>query len=79
MEEQYAEVGVITAHPLHMAYKSVLSILRTWRYAHKLGLPTNKWYGVYELKSEIVLAQMGCLPRAEARARCLSNMLNRDN
>jgi hypothetical protein len=71
-----AEVGVITAHPLYMAYKMACSILKTWRYASKLGLPANKWYGVYEPGSEMVLAQMGCSPGAEARAIRLANDMN---
>ena len=72
----HTEVGVVTAHPLSMAYKAVLTILKTWRYAKKRGLPTNKWYGVYEAKSEILLAQCGCLPGAETRARQISVALN---
>lgn len=79
MSTQYAEVGVFTAHPLHMAYKAVLSILRTWVYARKLGLPCNKWYGVYETGTEIVLAQVGCLPGAEERARRCADIINRKN
>lgn len=76
MQNRYAEVGVITAHPLRMIYKMAVSILSTWRYARSLGLPTNKWYGVYLRESEIILAQVGCLPGAEARARRFCESLN---
>jgi hypothetical protein len=74
-----ADVGVVTAHPIYMAYKLVLSVFRTWRYASKLGLPCNKWYGVYEAGTEVVLAHTGCLPGADDRARQLAKAINTNN
>lgn len=63
------EVGIVTAHPVVYAWRMLLTIWRTWRYARKNGLVTNRWYGVYERGTENVVAHFGCMPGAEVRAR----------
>lgn len=70
------EVGVVTGPPLIIACKQFISVIRTWRYAKKRGIPFAKWYGVYELGTEHVIAHTGCLPGAEERAEKIAVLIN---
>lgn len=70
------EVGAVTAHPVVFAWRQVKGIIRTWLWARKNGHPFNRWYGVYHKGTELVAAQMGCLPDAEQKARVLTDALN---
>jgi hypothetical protein len=70
------EVGVIRCHPLVMMWKSCVTILRTWRYARRHGMPCRNWYGVYEKGSEVVLVSCGPLPGAHMRASRIVDILS---
>lgn len=70
------EVGVVTAHPVVFAWRQVKSVIRTWLFARKNGLPANKWYGVYQSGTEIVVAQVGCLPGAEMKSKMIVSALD---
>lgn len=67
---------MITAHPLMFCYKMVRTILATWWYARKQGVPANKWYGVYIAGTELVVAHTGAMPGALNRAAAITEMLN---
>jgi hypothetical protein len=70
------EVGVVTAHPIKQMWLQVKTILITWKQCRKLGVPCNKWYGVYPVGSEKILAQVGSMPDAESRANVIAKALN---
>lgn len=71
-----AEVGVVVVHPIVYAWRHIKTVWRTWRFAKSQGLSCNRWYGVYIAGTEIVLAQVGCLPGAEDRAKAIAESLN---
>jgi len=66
------EVGFVEMHPLIYAWMQVLTILKTWRYLRKLGLPVNKWYGVYECGTDKIIALTGCTPQSHHYANLLA-------
>ena len=70
------EVGVVTGHPLKQMYLQTRTILVTWIECKKKGLPCDKWYGVYPVGSEKILAQTGCMPGSEAMAKMIADKLN---
>ena len=70
------ETGVITAHPIVYCCKMMRTILATWWYARKQGVPTNKWYGVYVAGTEMVIAHTGAMPGALDRAAAITELLN---
>lgn len=76
IEGKEFEVGVIQAHPLVAIWKQAKTIWSTWRHARKLGLPCNRWFGVYGKGNELKYAEMGSLPGAEERARLFAAQLN---
>jgi hypothetical protein len=69
------EAGVVTAHPITMMWRAAAGVWRTWMYARSLGLPCNRWHGVYEADSEVVMAHCGALPGAQDRAARIAKML----
>lgn len=63
------EVGKVTAHPIVFMWIQVKTIFKTWRYCKRRGLQCREWWGVYEKGTEIIIAQTGCLPCSELRAK----------
>ncbi len=70
------ELGVVTAHPLVYLWKQMKTILKTWAWCRQNGFPANKWYGVYEIGTEIVAAQTGCTGSADYLAKMITLLLN---
>lgn len=70
------EVGVITAHPIVYMWKQIKTIFRTWMFCRRSGIACNKWFGVFCEGEELILAQTGCLPDAEGRAKLIAKAMN---
>lgn len=72
----YAEAGVVRGGPISQIVKQSKSILRTWLFCRKHGIPCDEWYGVYVAGSEDLLATIGPMPGAKERAVRVANALN---
>ena len=71
------EVGVVSNQGVvTMMFKEALRVWRTWRFAKRNGLPADKWYGVYQAGTEIVMVTCGPLPGAQQRAEKICDLLS---
>lgn len=71
------EIGVVTSGPLKAAWLEVLRVFRSYRYMKKQGWqPNDKWYGVYEKGSEVVVASCGNGPMAKQTCELIIKAIN---
>lgn len=63
------EVGYTEANVFKACWKAVKTIVGTWWFCRKRGLPRGKWFAVYYAGTEYKIAEFGCLPAAENNAK----------
>lgn len=73
------EVGVVKCGVLGMAWRSVLTVFRTYRTYKRRGLEPTEWYGVYIKGTEMKVAEFGCSPTAQSLAYSLLRTLQQDS
>ena len=71
------EVGVVDANVLQYLLLQIKTIIKTWLWCKTNGVECNKWYGVYAVDSEIIVAQTGCTDQAEKYAQIMSESINK--
>jgi len=70
------EVGCVEAGLIQYLWLQAKTIINTWWWCKQNNVDCSKWYGVYAIGTEILVAQTGCTVQSEIDANILAAAIN---